>query len=72
METMLEAEDRDGVAETTLREVAGLSPEVVEYMRTQPNWQARVDAAHTIPRELRRSNPIALILSGSRTSGRRR
>jgi pimeloyl-ACP methyl ester carboxylesterase len=53
METMLETEDRDGVAETTLREVAGLSPEVVEYMRTQPNWQARVDAAHTIPRELR-------------------
>jgi hypothetical protein len=29
METMLETEDRDGVAETTLREVAGLSPEVV-------------------------------------------
>jgi len=53
METMLEAEDRDGVVETTMREVAGLSPEVVEYMRAQPNWQARVDAAHTIPRELR-------------------
>src|SRR5215218_8030994 len=53
METMLEAEDRDGVVETTMREVAGLTPEVVEYMRAQPIWQARVDAAHTIPRELR-------------------
>jgi pimeloyl-ACP methyl ester carboxylesterase len=38
---------------TTMREVAGLSPETVEYMRSQPVWQARVDAAHTIPRELR-------------------
>ena len=53
MEDMLEAGDRDGVIETTMREVAGLTPEVVEYMRAQPIWQARVDAAHTIPRELR-------------------
>ena len=45
--------DRDGVVETTMREVAGLPPEVVEYMRAQPVWQARVEAAHTIPRELR-------------------
>jgi pimeloyl-ACP methyl ester carboxylesterase len=36
-----------------MREVAGLPPETVEYMRSQPVWQARVDAAHTIPRELR-------------------
>jgi pimeloyl-ACP methyl ester carboxylesterase len=53
MEDMLEAGDRDGVVETTMREVAGLTPEVVEYMRAQPVWQARVEAAHTIPRELR-------------------
>jgi len=33
--------------------VAGLPPEVVEHMRSQPVWQAQVDAAHTIPRELR-------------------
>jgi pimeloyl-ACP methyl ester carboxylesterase len=36
-----------------MREVAGLPPYVVEHMRSQPVWQARVDAAHTIPRELR-------------------
>ena len=53
MEAMLEAGDRDAVVETTMREVAGLTPEVIEYMRAQPIWQARVDAAHTIPRELR-------------------
>jgi pimeloyl-ACP methyl ester carboxylesterase len=50
---LLEDGDRDGVVETTMCEVAGLTPDVVEYMRAQPIWQARVDAAHTIPRELR-------------------
>jgi pimeloyl-ACP methyl ester carboxylesterase len=53
LEGLLEAGDRDGVVATTMREVAGLPPETVEYMRTQPAWQARVEAAHTIPRELR-------------------
>jgi pimeloyl-ACP methyl ester carboxylesterase len=53
LETLLETGDRAGIVVTTMREVAGLSPEVVEYMRSQPVWQARVAAAHTIPRELR-------------------
>jgi pimeloyl-ACP methyl ester carboxylesterase len=53
MEAMLEAGDRGGVVETAMREVAGLPPETVKYMRTLPVWQSRVDAAHTIPRELR-------------------
>ncbi len=53
LEALLEAGDRDGVVATTMREVAGLPPETVEYMRSRPVWQARVDAAHTIPRELR-------------------
>lgn len=53
MDAMLEAGDRDGVLVTTMREVAGLSPETVEYMRSLPVWKARVAAAHTIPRELR-------------------
>jgi pimeloyl-ACP methyl ester carboxylesterase len=53
LEALLDKGDRDGIVVTTMREVAGLSPEVVEYMRSQPVWQARVAAAHTIPRELR-------------------
>jgi pimeloyl-ACP methyl ester carboxylesterase len=53
LEALLGARDRDGVVATTMREVAGLPPQTVEYMRSQPVWQARVDAAHTIPRELR-------------------
>jgi len=52
LEALLEAGDRDGVVATTMREVAGLPPETVEHMRSQPVWQARVAAAHTIPREL--------------------
>ncbi len=53
LDALLEEGDRDGVVETTMRRVAGLTPEVVEYMRAQPVWQARLNAAHTIPRELR-------------------
>ncbi len=53
LEALLEAGDRDGVVATMLREIAGASPDVVEYMRSLPAWQARVAAAHTIPRELR-------------------
>src|SRR5215210_842683 len=53
LEALLGKGDRDGVVATTMREVAGLPPETVEYMRAQPVWQARVAAAHTIPRELR-------------------
>jgi pimeloyl-ACP methyl ester carboxylesterase len=55
MEAMLNARDRDGVIATTMREIAGASPEVVEYMRSLPVWQARLAAAHTIPRELQAS-----------------
>lgn len=53
LEALLRAGDRAGVVATTMREVAGLPPDVVEHMRSQPEWQARVEAAHTIPRELR-------------------
>jgi pimeloyl-ACP methyl ester carboxylesterase len=53
MDALLGGGDRDGVVETTMREVAGLPPEAVEHMRSQTAWQARMDAAHTIPRELR-------------------
>ena len=52
LEALLEAGDRDEVVATMLREVAGVPPEGVEYMRSLPAWQARVAAAHTIPREL--------------------
>lgn len=81
LETLLQAGDRDGVVATMARLVAGASPEVVEYMRSQPGYHARMAAAHTIPRELRtvmayrldpeRFRDLAvptLLLSGSESS----
>jgi pimeloyl-ACP methyl ester carboxylesterase len=53
LDGLLAAGDRVGVVETTMREVAGLPPEAVERLRSLPEWRSRVDAAHTIPRELR-------------------
>jgi hypothetical protein len=53
LEALLAAGDRDAVVVTTMREVAGLPPQVVEQLRAQPSWQARIAAARTIPRELR-------------------
>jgi len=53
LEVLLEDGEREEVVATMLREAAGVPPEVVEYMRSLPAWQARVAAAHTIPRELR-------------------
>jgi pimeloyl-ACP methyl ester carboxylesterase len=72
LEAMLESGDRDGVVATTMREVAGLPPETVEYMRSQPAWQARVEAAHTIPRELRELRPMGSNRNGSGISRCRR
>jgi pimeloyl-ACP methyl ester carboxylesterase len=60
LEALLEEGDRDGVVATFMREVAGLPPETVESMRSQPAWQALVSAAHTIPRELRAGKAYGL------------
>jgi pimeloyl-ACP methyl ester carboxylesterase len=60
LEALLRAGDRDGVVATFMREVAGLPPESVEHMRSQPTGQALVSAAHTIPRELRAGKAYGL------------
>ena len=60
LEALLEVGDRDGVVVTFMREVAGMPPETVESMRSQPAWQALVSAAHTIPRELRAGKAYGL------------
>jgi pimeloyl-ACP methyl ester carboxylesterase len=53
MEVQLAAGDREGVVETLMRELVGVPPDALARMRTLPAWQARIAAAHTIPRELR-------------------
>ena len=52
METLLAEDDRDGVI-TALLELAGLTSEEIEFLKTQPSWERRRANAHTVPRELR-------------------
>ena len=50
---LLAADDREGVVATFFQEVVRISPAELEVVRADPSWDARVAAAHTIPRELR-------------------
>jgi pimeloyl-ACP methyl ester carboxylesterase len=50
---LLAAGDRDGVVATFLREVVRMPEAELDIVRADPSWEARVAAAHTIPRELR-------------------
>jgi pimeloyl-ACP methyl ester carboxylesterase len=50
---LLAAEDREGVVATFLQEVVRMPPAELDVVRADPSWEARVAAAHTIPRELR-------------------
>jgi len=56
LQELLEAGEREEVVATMARDVAGVPPETVAHMRSQPAFRARVAAAHTIPRELRAVN----------------
>lgn len=53
LQALLDAGDNDGVVTTFMREVPRVPPEQLDRMRTLPAWRARVEAAATIPRELR-------------------
>ena len=69
LEALLEAGDRDGVVTTTMREVAGLPPEVVEYMRAQPRGR-RGWTRHTRSRgSCEQSRPTGSIRRGSGYGG---
>jgi pimeloyl-ACP methyl ester carboxylesterase len=52
-EALLEAGERERALERFYSEVGELSPALIEALRSAPNWQPRVDAAHTVLRELR-------------------
>lgn len=52
LEALLAAGDRDGVVATFLSEVVRMPPAELEAVRRDPSWDARLAAAHTIPREL--------------------
>ena len=53
LQALLDAGDRDGVVTTFMGEIAQVRPDDLKLLQSLPAWKARVDAAHTIPRELR-------------------
>ena len=53
LEALLAAGDREGLLETTYRELLHVSEEQLDAFRARPSWCSRVASAHTIPRELR-------------------
>lgn len=50
---LLASGDREGVVSAFFLEVVRMPPAELEMVRRDPSWEARVAAAHTIPRELR-------------------
>jgi pimeloyl-ACP methyl ester carboxylesterase len=53
LDQLLAAGDHDGVVATFFREVVRMPDAELDIVRADPSWDARVAAAHTIPRELR-------------------
>jgi len=53
LQDMVEAGDRDAVVATFFREVVDMPESELTMLRSLPNWEARMAAAHTIPREMR-------------------
>ena len=61
MQAQVEQGDSDGAVQTMLREVVRVPEEQLKLMRSLPAWQARVAAAHTIPRELQATNDYRML-----------
>ena len=56
MEQMLADGEREMVVVTLLRDMLSIPQAMIDRIRTFPTWTSQVDAAHTIPRELRQSH----------------
>jgi pimeloyl-ACP methyl ester carboxylesterase len=79
LQALLDAGDREAVVLTFFREVVRVPDEQLKFLRTLPAWRARLDAAHTLPRELRAQRayepdpealrairaPVLLVLGGA-------
>lgn len=53
LEAKLAAGDLESVVTTFLRDIAGMPEAAIDRMRGAPSWEARLAAAHTLPREHR-------------------
>jgi pimeloyl-ACP methyl ester carboxylesterase len=59
MEQMLVDGECEKVVITLLRDMLNIPQAMIDRIRSAPNWASQVDAAHTIPRELRQSHCYA-------------
>jgi pimeloyl-ACP methyl ester carboxylesterase len=53
IETLVGEGEREEAGTVFARDVAKLPPDVLDFLREDPSWQASVAAAHTLPREMR-------------------
>jgi len=53
LEALLRRGERDALVEIFLREVVGVSEAELQALRRSSTWRVRVQAAHTLPREVR-------------------
>jgi pimeloyl-ACP methyl ester carboxylesterase len=59
MEQMLADGEREKVVVTLLRDMLNIPQSMIDRISATPNWVSQVEAAHTIPRELRQSHCYA-------------
>ena len=52
LDELLAEGNRDAAVETVCRELAGMSDDEIAVLRSQPAWQGRMAAAHTVTREV--------------------
>lgn len=52
LDALLAQGDGDAIVTTVFRELVGMPDAEIDALREQPSWRLRVEAAHTIPREL--------------------
>lgn len=85
LEQLLASGRVDEALNTFMLKAAGVTPEELTVLQRHPSWARRIEAAHTIPRELRALNEYAsdmakittiaaptLLIVGSETEPRRR
>jgi pimeloyl-ACP methyl ester carboxylesterase len=58
-EARLEADERDAAVRDFMHDVGGYSQEEIDAMRGTPAWQGRLEAAPTVPRELRAERALS-------------
>ena len=56
---MLADGEREKVVVTLLRDMLNIPQAMIDRISATPNWASQVEAAHTIPRELRQSHCYA-------------